>query len=68
MIVENLVQRGNEFREEMDSVLLTKRYLEKNSVKVAHAVKKQGHFQGIGAREIAKFLSKDGKVIGAHLL
>ena len=74
MCRENLTQRWNEFRDEFDSVILAKDYLEKHKPTV-HQVdsrKEDGTFQkgisgnpdaGIGARQVAAFLSKDGKAL-----
>jgi len=60
LVRENLTQRFNEFREELDSVLLAKDYLENRPTGGQF---KATHKDETGAREIAKFLSKEGKAI-----
>ena len=70
MARENLTQRSDDFREERDTVLFVKGYLSDKQPSVMHH-DKRGKFQkgvknishGIGARQIAEFLSKNGKVV-----
>lgn len=54
LIRENMLQRGENFRDILDSVLLAKDFLEKSP---------QGSKE-ITAKDIAKFLSSTGKIIG----
>jgi len=63
LVRENLTQRFNEFREELDGVLLAKNYLEEHLRPSGGRSPHTRPDQEIGAREIAKFLSKDGKTI-----
>jgi len=66
MCRENLTQRWNEFRQELDAVLLSKKWL--LNVQQMDDQKYQGRggdhrSKEIGARQIATFLSKEGKTI-----
>lgn len=69
MCRENLTQRGNEFRNEADAVMLAKKYLEGITVQHLDSNQKKergyhGHVhQEVGARQIAEFLSKEGKTV-----
>jgi len=66
---ENLTQRYNEFRQEMDAVLLVKKYLATCDEPSHVVIRKQGgglQPSGDSARDIATFLSKEGKVISYH--
>lgn len=68
---ENLTQRSNEFRQELDSVLLVKKWLEKNKPTVQQVDSRRNEKgqligsnpSGVGARQVATFLSKEGKTI-----
>ena len=55
---ENCMQNEEYAIYQVDQVLLAKKFLEENSVHAADAVKKQGHWQGIGCREISEFLGE----------
>lgn len=43
---------------QVDQVLLVKKWLEDDSPQAMWAVKKQGHWQGIGTEQISKFLGE----------
>ena len=64
---ENLTQgKHGSFNSELDSVLLVKKYLEtkvSTSRTPSKHSRKQDISQGIGARQVAEFLSKEGKLI-----
>jgi len=63
MVIENLTQRRNDFREELENVLAVKTYLEKSGVRSSDTCdslgreKHQNESQGIGARQISEFLN-----------
>jgi len=64
MARENLAQRSDDFREEMATVKFVRKYL--NDQLRNGAIRRRPHErsdQDIGARQIALFLSKDGKMI-----
>jgi hypothetical protein len=69
MIRENLSQRGDNYRDLSDSVMLAKKWLEsgESSVKGFYSTKKGGYHahknKEIGARQVADFLSKQGKTL-----
>jgi len=73
MIRENLTQRGDNYRDLSDSVMLVKKWLESKSTGVKELYtylkdalgrkKKQDTSQGIGSRQVAEFLAKQGKAI-----
>jgi len=62
---ENLTQRWNEFRQEMDTVLLIRKYLEQKFCKGGLQKVKTGGRpkEPADSRTIAKFLSAEGKTI-----
>ena len=67
MIRENLAQRSDDFREEKDSIILAEKLL-KERVERKGALHSKTHggdrrSQECGSRQIAKFLSKKGKMI-----
>jgi len=64
MVRENITQRNIEFKDTEDSVMLAKKYLTERLRKgTLHRAEHTRQDQDIGAREIAKFLSKNGKTI-----
>ena len=58
MVIENLTQRNNDFREELENVNAVKHFLEgvRNS-DTTELLRKQDVSQGIGARQISDFLN-----------
>jgi hypothetical protein len=73
MARENLTQRGTDLRDTEDTIIITKRYLEGEKLTGVKALntcldstgrkKHQDASQGIGARQIADFLSKNNKTV-----
>lgn len=67
MARENLAQRSDDFREERGTVLFVREYLAgvmgHDTRDNTGRINKASTSQGIGARQIALFLSKDGKVV-----
>ena len=61
MARENLAQRSDDFKEERGTILFVKDYLSRTVM--GHDSSKKTHKNEIGARQIALFLSKDGKVV-----
>ena len=63
MVIENLTQRNNDFREELENVNAVKHFLEKSGVRSSDTcdslgrTKHQDESQGIGARQISDFLN-----------
>lgn len=69
MVRENMTQRGEDYRDMADCIMLAKKWLEGSlsSGKQVYTTKKGGYHthkvQEIGARQVAEFLSKQGKAI-----
>ncbi len=59
MVIENLSQRGNDFREEIPNVLAVKRFL-MQTVRTADS-SKQTHKSEVGSREIAEWINGEVK-------
>lgn len=63
MVRENLTHRDTDYRDVADSVMLTKRYIESDGTVKSLYSSKKTHKKEVGSREIADFISKEGKTI-----
>lgn len=77
MVIENLTQRGIEFREEMENVVLIEKYLNENNdilstlrtergVKLSGSYKKEEYKNKACSEDIAYWLNKKGKPVLFH--
>lgn len=66
MVIENLTQRNNEFREEVENLILIRKYLRANSLsETARDKFHKGDYFQTGIKEISKWLNISGEVMAS---